>query len=235
MTLYLRLLVAVFTFFAAGAASAQDRLIYFLSPESAALFETASEKASFWKLSAAFVSEDRQTFCGVASSVMALNALDVPPPVAPRWYPYKYWNQDNIFTLGALEAATSVAAVEAHGMTLPVLARFIAASGAKSEPKHASDTDLAAFRETARRVLNDPNAILLVDIERAALGQGGGPGGGHISPIAAYNAAADRFLLLDVARYRFKPSWIPADLLFAAMNTIDPDSNRSRGYVVVRK
>src|SRR5262249_54879780 len=56
---------------------------------------------------------------------------------------------------------------------------------------------------------------------------------GHFSPLAAYNAQADRFLVMDVARYKYPPVWAKADALFNAMNTSDPVSSQSRGYLLI--
>ncbi|TCT03154.1 phytochelatin synthase family protein [Aquabacter spiritensis] len=231
MMLHVCLLVTALALALAGSAAAQERLVSLPAPEGISLFERASEKAGFWPLMATFVSQNTQSYCGIASSVMALNALGVSPPPAPLWYPYPHWDQTNIFTLAVLQvkAANSV---EAEGLTVAELARVLVASGARAKPVFAGDTDLAAFRAAARQVLANPAAVLLVNYFRATLGQGEG---GHISPAAAYNAEADSFLLLDVARYKYKPTWIPADLLFAAMNTVDPSSHKTRGYVVVRK
>ena len=61
-------------------------------------------------------------------------------------------------------------------------------------------------------------AVVLVDDLRAAIGQ---EKGGHISPVAAYDADTDRFLILDVSRYKYPPIWVEAADLFAAMNTTD--------------
>src|SRR5689334_16530881 len=73
----------------ARAPGAYHDFVYYLSPESVRLFDTSTErdKSDFSPLSERFVSEVRQTFCGVASSVMVLNALGIPPPVDPEWYP----------------------------------------------------------------------------------------------------------------------------------------------------
>jgi hypothetical protein len=60
--------------------------------------------------------------------------------------------------------------------------------------------------------------------------------GGHISPLAAYDADTDRFLLLDVARYKYPPVWISAVELFNAMNTTDSDNqDRTRGFVLISR
>ena len=221
-------------------ATAQDSakvtapLIYFLDPESADLLDHA-EKQDFLPLISHFVSEYQATFCGIASSVMALNALGIAPPTAPRWFPYNYWDQDNIFSIEVLKAVKPMSSVEADGITLEQLQKLLTLSHAKAEKVYASDTGVDAFRAAARAAIADPNAILIVNFGRAEFGQAGIAGGGHISPVAAYNARADRFLILDVARYKFLPSWVTADRLYAAMNTRDSSSGKTRGYVIVRK
>ena len=52
--------------------------------------------------------------------------------------------------------------------------------------------------------------------------------------MAAYDAKADRFLILDVARYKYPPVWVTATDLFDAMNTTDAaNDNKTRGYVLI--
>ena len=45
---------------------------------------------------------------------------------------------------------------------------------------------------------------------------------------------ADKVLLLDVARYKYPPTWFPTAVLFAALNTTDSGSGVTRGLVRVR-
>jgi len=60
--------------------------------------------------------------------------------------------------------------------------------------------------------------------------------GGHISPLAAYDEDTDRFLILDVARYKYPPVWVTAADLYGAMNTKDSDNDdKMRGYVLISK
>ncbi|MBV8613328.1 MAG: phytochelatin synthase family protein [Acetobacteraceae bacterium] len=216
------------------APGADDGLVYYLTPESVRLFDTASQtdKSEFWPLSARFVSEIRLTFCGVASSVMVLNALGIPSPVDPEWYPNQYWTQSNIFTASALKVIPSVQKIEGRGLTLDQLATLLRVSGAKVEAVFASDTTLEAFRAAALDALRKSDVFVVVNVLRGRLGQ---DGGGHISPLAAYNAEADRFLLMDVARYKYLPSWITARQLFDAMQPVDPSSGKSRGFLLVSK
>jgi hypothetical protein len=73
----------------------------------------------------------------------------------------------------------------------------------------------------------------LVNYLRKAIGQ---EAGGHISPLGAYDEDTDRFLILDVTRYKYPPVWVEAAALFGAMNTIDSDNNdKTRGYVSVSR
>jgi hypothetical protein len=42
------------------------------------------------------------------------------------------------------------------------------------------------------------------------------------SPLAAYEAKADLFIILDVARYEYPPVWVTTTDIFDAMNTPTP-------------
>ena len=73
---------------------------------------------------------------------------------------------------------------------------------------------------------------MIVNYLRGAIGQ---ERGGHISPLAAYDADTDRFLILDVSRYKYPPVWVATEDLFTAMNTTDPDNeHKTRGFVLIR-
>ena len=218
----------------ADTAAKPEAPIYFLTPDSDKWLEGA-EKQDFLPLMSRFISEYQATYCGIASSVMALNTLGITPPTAPQWYPYDYWDQENIFSREVLEKVKPISGVDAGGITLAQLETLLDLSGAKAEKTFASDTDVDSFRKAARAALADPNAILIVNFGRAEFGQAGLDGGGHISPVAAYNEESDRFLILDVARYKYLPSWATASQLYAAINTPDSSSGKTRGYVIVRK
>jgi glutathione gamma-glutamylcysteinyltransferase len=52
--------------------------------------------------------------------------------------------------------------------------------------------------------------------------------------VAAYHAGTDRVLLMDVARYKYKPAWVPVKQMFQAMTGIDSTSKLSRGWMLVQ-
>ena len=103
------------------------------------------------------------------------------------------------------------------------------ANGANATVTYASDSNIDRFRAIARENLQTPHDFMLVNYERAALGQSKS---GHISPLAAYDEQTDRLLILDVAAYKYPPVWVTTADLWNAMNTVDPASNRTRGFVV---
>src|SRR4029078_7296779 len=107
----------------------------------------------------------------------------------------------------------------------------LAAYPVRAEVHHAADSSVAAFREVASSYLGQPNHFVIVNYLRKAINQ---EKGGHISPLAAYDAKADRFLILDVARYKYPPVWVKTADIFAAMNTPDAvNDNKPRGFVLV--
>lgn len=63
----------------------------------------------------------------------------------------------------------------------------------------------------------------------------GQTGSGHFSPIGEFHAARDLVLILDVARFKYPPHWVPTDLLFNAMQPVDPASGKPRGWMTLRR
>ena len=57
---------------------------------------------------------------------------------------------------------------------------------------------------------------------------------GHFSPLAAYDAATDRVLVLDVYKADYEPAWAPVDHLLNAMARPCEDG-QLRGYLVVKR
>ena len=67
--------------------------------------------------------------------------------------------------------------------------------------------DLAfALLLDATRGLSESDRFVLLNFNRRFTGE---VGGGHWSPLAAYHEASDSVLLMDVARYKYPPVWVP--------------------------
>ncbi len=200
------------------------------SPRGTLLLRQSRAQSDFAPLMLHFVTQDNQAFCGVATVVMVLNALDMPRLDAPDW-DQNYFTQGNVLD-GATEAVIPKALIQKQGMTLAELTGVFGARGAKAKAFYGGDLSLAEFRNLAIANLEDPNNFLVVNYLRRAIGQ---ERGGHISPVAAYDAATDRFLVLDVSRYKYPPVWVRAEALWEAIRTTDSTSQKTRGLVVVSR
>lgn len=204
-----------------------------ISADSAAgeyfFFESEAREAYF-PLANHFITQKYQSYCGVASIVMVLNALQIAAPAVPEFDPFRTFTQDNVLD-ARTDAVLPRNVLLKKGMTLDQLGELIALHPLRVEVRHAGDTTLKEFRASAAEYLATDNHFVLVNYLRMAIGQ---ERGGHISPLAAYDAKGDRFLILDVARYKYPPVWVGAADLFDAMNTRDADNqNRTRGFVLI--
>ena len=59
------------------------------------------------------------------------------------------------------------------------------------------------------------------NFSRQVLGYKDSPYAGHVSPIAAYHEATDSFLMMDVAIESYPCCWVPSELLFRGMLSMD--------------
>jgi len=193
------------------------------------LLETRALEAYF-PISVAFETQKNQAYCGVASMVMALNALGVPAPSSPEFQPYAIFTQDNVLN-DKTDTVLPRDVLARHGMTLDQLGQILSLYPVAVEVHHAASGGVDEFRRQASEALASEHRFVLVNFLRKALGE---ERGGHISPLGAYDEKADRFLILDVARYKYPPVWVKTSDLFDAMNTTDSDNdNKTRGFVLV--
>jgi hypothetical protein len=210
--------------------SMEGSLVPLNSKEGRSLLQESKAQESFWSLSQFYSAQPDLASCSVASCTMVLNALPLKRPVSKPHGPYKLFTPDNFFTR-EVEAVVPRSTVLHSGMDLNQLARSLKSYPIEVQCIFASDSTITQFRQTLSKALLLPDSHILVNFDRKKIGQ---PGGGHISPIGAYNAEKDLVLILDTANYKFPWVWVKIERLWDAMaGAVDPSSNRSRGYVVV--
>ncbi len=204
-------------------------LIAFDSIEGKVLLARSSNNA-FWKLMPYFTTEDGLTFCGVASAVMVLNALNIQPPSAPSHAPYRIFEQDNFFTDAVLKIITP-AVIGMQGMTLEELQKSMQTFGVKAEMVYGSDISEKDFRKQLIKAIHSEHQYIIINFHRKYIKE---VGKGHFSPLAAYDEKTDRFLLLDVARYKYASVWVKTDELYQAIRLNDQGKvKKNRGYLIV--
>jgi hypothetical protein len=204
-----------------------DTVVALDSPEGMRLFDESQAKVDYFVLSEHFVTQDLQGFCGVASAVMVLNALQIEAPTTIKWSPYRSFNQENVFNDPANKLHPA-GDVSKGGMTIDQLADLLQCHPAKATVVHAKDSSVEAFRAEAAKNLATAGDFMIVNWDRKGVGM---ETMGHISPLGAYDAKADKVLIMDVARYKYAPHWVDTKMFFDAMNTPDLSSQSSRGWV----
>ncbi len=204
-------------------------LVAFASPEGRALFDAARSSGgmeSFFALIEQFHTQADPAFCGLGTLVVALNTLGVDP--GRLWKgPWRWFSEE------LLDCCSPLERVRTHGLTLDELACLARCNGAGTEvfrPDAHTIDELRATLRSASASAVDP--ALIVSYDRRALGQ---TGAGHFSPIGGFDATSDHALVLDVARFKYPPHWVPVPALYAAMQPHDSATGRPRGWLTLRR
>lgn len=189
------------------------------------------DNQSYWPLSQYFETQRNEAYCSVATSVMALNALGIKRPESTLYPDFPYFSQEDFFRSVDPQVA-SAARVSHEGMTLDQLADVLSQFPVDVKKFPSSELTLAQFRDLVRDTTRRPDRFVLLNFRRSEIGE---EGGGHWSPLAAFDARSDSALLLDVARYKYPAVWVPITQLYAASQAVDSVSHLSRGVLIVGK
>ncbi|MFL9929497.1 phytochelatin synthase family protein [Paraburkholderia sp. RL18-103-BIB-C] len=190
---------------------------------------SSAYRQAYWPLAQYFETQRNEAYCSVATSVMALNALGIRRPESSQYPDYPFFSQQDFFR-GIDAQVANAAQVSKEGMTLDQLSAALGAFPDEVTKFHAADLTPDRFRDLIRDTVVRHDRFALLNFRRAEIGE---TGGGHWSPLAAYDAASDSALLLDVARYKYPAVWVPVAQLYAAALTVDSVSGLSRGLVIV--
>lgn len=202
-----------------------NNLINLKSPFGIILFKR-SLNTNLLKLLSHFETQKTVTYCGVASVVMVLNSTEKLPPNDSQHLPYQYFTQDDFFNDQVKKIITSEI-VQKKGITLMKLNKVIQLYGLKSRLYYANKLNIYEFRNIIKSAILKQQFVI-VNFLRSELNQ---KGGGHHSPLTAYDEQTDSFLILDVARYKYPAFWVKAETLWKAINTKVGDA--SRGFIVI--
>ena len=188
---------------------------------------------SFYCLIEQHTTQSEPAYCGPSTLVIILNALAVDP--RRKWKgPWRWYDEY------MLNCCIDLEEVKTTGITLSTFLCLAKCQGISVRGHYASGSTLDQFRDAIREsciendddstTTNVQNTFLVVSYNRSVLKQ---TGQGHFSPIAAYDPISDSVLILDTARFKYGIHWVTVPLLFESMQKIDPDTNKSRGFVLL--
>eukprot|EP00891_Asterochloris_glomerata_P000649 jgi/Astpho2/649/fgenesh1_pg.00013_%23_53_t len=195
------------------------------------LLQDCTNRRAFNALIQTWETQVTQDWCGLAAAATVLNALPVPKPEVYAFDGYPWFFQQNMLETTNHTVITQNQ-VEEWGIGLATLQRILAAHTGvvavmqKTDPAAVS---LEEFREYIASALTSSDEMLIMNFDRYTVMS---RGGGHHSPLGAYNAVRDMVLVLDVARYRYPPFWAPLELLYDATATdAGLDEGNHRGLI----
>ena len=229
-------------------------LVAFASDEGLLRLAHSSAKVDFAPLANQYEAQSNGAFCGPTSAAIVLNTVrnrgaDLPrdharlrpddlrnlpagvDPIVPRY------TQDLVIAKGEKTRAQVLGEpVIINGKTqrdfgyqLRQFDQMLRANGLTTRVVVVDDQKpYAEIRAELIASLSRPDEYVIVNYRREAVGQ---RGGGHISPLGAYDAASDSFLVLDVNPATASWVWMPTATLVRGMRTFDTVENR--GYVLV--
>jgi glutathione gamma-glutamylcysteinyltransferase len=175
----------------------------------------------FFPLIEQYSTQDEPAFCGLSSLTMVLNALAIDPrrPWKGAWR----WFHERL-----LDCCLPLSAVASQGVTLDQAACLARCNGAVAELRRSGEFTLEEFRAAVADACATGERHLVVSYARPTFGQ---TGDGHFSPIGGYHAERDLALILDTARFKYPPHWVPVSMLFEAMKPEDKATGKPRGWL----
>jgi phytochelatin synthase len=230
-------------------------LVVFNSNEGLARLGRAAAKVDFPALANQFEPQSNIAFCGPTTAAIVLNAVrsgsrDLPRdhsrlyPQDLRYIPSGFdltvprYTQDNVITKGRKTRSQVLGEpvtvdgkqVRDDGYQLrqfdellrahDLVTRLVVVDDKKSEEEVRAD-----FVEN----LKHAGDYVVVNYRRKDVGQ---QGGGHISPLGAYDAESDSVLVMDVNPASAGWVWMPIATLIKGMRTFDTVENR--GYILIQ-
>lgn len=210
----------------------------------------------FLSLTSCFNTQSEPAFCGLSTLAIILNSLRIDPQRLWKT-PWRWFSEELLDCCRPLEVIKEV------GVTMEEFQCLAACNGALCKLVRPKDTeedfkmftkallcacmggrnlkcekkDLDCYeRENNTCESEDsvdeenPSTYIAISYNRKVLNQ---TGTGHYSPVAAYDEESDSVLILDTARFKYPPYWVPLQVLFQAMLPVDDSTGKSRGYFLL--
>ncbi|KAL0375552.1 UNVERIFIED_CONTAM: Glutathione gamma-glutamylcysteinyltransferase 1 [Sesamum calycinum] len=202
--------------------------IDFSSPEGKKLFGEALQKGNmegFFKLISYYQTQSEPAYCGLTTLAMVLNALAIDP--CRKWKgPWRWFDETMLDCCEPLEN------IRDKGISFGKVVCLARCAGANVEAFRTDQCSIDEFRKYIMVCSTSDDCHVISSYSRRVFKQ---TGTGHFSPIGGYHAESDMVLILDVARFKYPPHWIPLSLLWEAMDTVVEATGLRRGFMLVSR
>jgi len=226
-------------------------LVPFSSDDGLVRLGRSKAKADFAALANQYEAQTNRLFCGPTTAAIVLNAMHLRSSAVPRDRSRLHegdlshlapafdpviprFTQDNVIKGPKTRAQVMGEPMEIKGKMIKDFGyqarqfeAMLIANGARTRLVIVDDKKpVDEIRKDLIQNLARHGDFVVVGYHRKAVGQNGG---GHISPLGAYDEISDSFLVMDVNPDSAGWVWIPAETLVKGMRTFDTVENR--GYL----
>ena len=229
----------------------------FNSEKGKTLLKKAKYKNDLYSLASHFQPQINPLYCGIASSVIILNALNQGYSeiknsnnivVKPDIYGggiinFKTFTQSELLNqntdhikprkvINLQEIDQKLQRYDA-GLTLKQLSEILNYYNLKTTIIYAEgdyEQGLKNFKKNLKETLNQENIYIIANFQGKHIGA---VTSGHISPLIAYNNHKEQILVMDVASHLQPWFWVNIDEFYKAMQLKDGD--KARGYLIVSR
>ncbi len=220
------------------------------------LLRTANYRNDFYSLIHHFEPQINPLYCGIASSVIILNALNKgnnevassklfstkkPQALGGGIIPFRSYTQAEFFNENTeiikpkvvidLQAKDENLERYDAGVTLTQLTSLLETYNLKVKKHHANKKlkkGLKEFKKHLKKTVNTADIYMLANFHGKSIGV---LTNGHISPIVAYHHKFEEILIMDVASHKQPWYWVRIEPFYAAMQRLD--GLVPRGYLIV--
>ena len=193
---------------------------------------------SYFSLAEQFVTQSEPSYCALSSLAMVLNALNFDPKKV--WKGPWRWVSEETLQCETQICGHSLEKVKRDGMDFDEFEslarchgiRILAHKNYVKNHTESCDRNLSQFRSYVSSVCSSDKSesFIVANFSRRVLGQ---TGDGHFSPIGGYHKEKDLVLIMDVARFKYPPFWVPLEHLWKSMAVDDAKTNSPRGYFIL--
>ena len=249
---YLKIIILVLLTGCISVTKSHQSLVDWQSTESQERLNNSKHKTDFFPLSNHFQSQLDGISCGTITGAIVLNALrigkgkNIPKttfnekykkyisksydPSVVRYTPESFMNKEAQKIKSWFQLyGQPINGKKDFGLQLRQLHKIFLSHKVKSKLRIVNKSlSNQTIKYDLISNLQRKGDYIVINYKRSALGQ---KGGGHISPIGAYDRNTDSFLIMDVNSSKYNWVWVKAQDMIEAMRTFDTEENR--GYLLI--